>query len=445
MKRIAISVLLAMTPLAASGQHGHSMAPPQGVSRAAVIDRFSEAFVEQDASFTAARRAEARDALHALRRSADSMTAAAFELELARIGALADNGHSGVLPISLAAPRAQLGVRFLLADDGLHIADARPEYEPLVGARVERIAGAELQQLRAAWSRYVPGPDSHRDESLTFFLETPALLHAAGIAPDSTGVVLKLADGRDVVVGAVGRWAEGDSIWHFLSQPPALALARAGRLRTTPLYLDEPDAFFRMVPLPDRDAVYLQFRANADFSGRTDLAQVARAAIDSLRALSPRFVIVDQRFNVGGDLNNTRSLMQAIPEIVGGNGRVFAITSGRTFSAGIASMGYLKQAAGERLTIVGAPVGDDLEFYAEGDLLVLPNGTLVMTATERHNYMTGCPEDDCHGPIRANPIRIDTLEPDIRPRFEYDDVVAGRDPWLEEILARIDDLRRPAL
>ena len=291
------------------------------------------------------------------------------------------------------------------------------------------------------WSRYTPAPDSHRDESLPFFLETPALLHGAGVATDSTRVVLTLADGRDVELRAAGRWAEGDAIWHFLSQPPALVLARAGRMSTLPLYLADPDEYFRVVPLPDRDAVYVQFRANADFTGRTDLAQLANAAIDSLRALAPRFVIVDQRLNPGGDLNNTRALMQAIPQIVGDNGAVFAITSGRTFSAGIASLGYLKQAAGDRLTIVGDPVGDVLEFYAEGDLLTLSNGTLVLTATERHNYVTGCPEDDCHGAIRRNPIRIDTLEPDVSPRVEYDDVVAGRDPWLEEILRRIDGMR----
>mgnify|MGYP006147918211 CR=1 FL=1 len=39
--------------------------------------------------------------------------------------------------------------------------------------------------------------------------------------------------------------------------------------------------------------------------------------------------------------------MQAIPEIVGADGHVYAITSGRTFSAGIASVAYLKQAAGD--------------------------------------------------------------------------------------------------
>lgn len=445
MKRLVLAALLAAFPAGVSAQHGEaSSAQTSPGSRVAIIDAFAQGFVEYDASFAAARREEARRGIVALRERAAAMSDAAVALELARLAALAENGHSALLIMPLAAQYTQLGVRFILADDGLFVADARPEYESLIGARVERIEGKSLSELRALWAPYTPGPDGHRDESLPLVLETPVLLQALGVARDSTRVSLVLGDGRTVEVRATGGWVAPEGIWRFLNESRPLALARAGRIQGAPLYLQDPDAFFRMVPMPDRDAVYLQFRANADFSGRTDLRQLAQAAIDSLRARSPRFVIVDQRFNVGGDLNNTRDLMRAIPEIVGEDGAVFAITSGRTFSAGIASMGYLKQAAGDRLTIIGAPVGDDLEFYAEGDPLVLPNGLFVMRATERHNYLTGCPEDDCHGAIRRNPIRIDTLEPDVRPRVEYGDIVAGRDPWLEAAFARIDELRRSA-
>ena len=38
--------------------------------------------------------------------------------------------------------------------------------------------------------------------------------------------------------------------------------------------------------------------------------------------------------------------------------------------------------------------------------------------------------------------RIETLEPDVRPRFEYADIVAGRDPYLDEVFRRIDALRQ---
>lgn len=431
MRRLLLAgfLSLAPVPLAAQADPG---------DRSATIDVFEEEFVYYDVSYTDERRDEALAAVTRLRTVASTLSDAAFELELARIAALTGNGHSQLLPAPWATRYARLGVRFLIVDDALHVAQARPEYEALVGARVAAVEGASLEQLRAVWSRYATGREGHRDQSLPIFLEAPAMLRAAGVSDDSARVTLTLADGRSVEVGTTGDWPEPAGIWRFMPQSRLLELAMGGGVRGDPLYLAEPAAFFRVVPLPERDAVYVQFRANIDFSGETDMRALATAAIDSLRALAPRFVIVDQRFNLGGDLNTTRDLMQAIPRIVGLDGAVYAITSGRTFSAGIASMGYLKQAAGDRLTIVGAPIGDELEFWAEGSPVRLPNGSLLLRATERHNYRTGCPEDDCHGNIRRNPIRIESLEPDVRPRIEYEDVVAGRDPYLDEVFARID-------
>jgi hypothetical protein len=113
------------------------------------------------------------------------------------------------------------------------------------------------------------------------------------------------------------------------------------------------------------------------------------------------------------------------------DGRIFALTSGRTFSAGIASLGYLKQAGGARVTIVGEPVGDELEFWAEGDMLELPvSKAALLYATERHNYVTGRQEPDCHGSVRNHPIRVTTLEPDMAAPLTYADYRAGRDPAL---------------
>ena len=110
------------------------------------------------------------------------------------------------------------------------------------------------------------------------------------------------------------------------------------------------------------------------------------------------------------------AFMQALPGLARG-GRLYAITSGRTFSAAISSLGYLRQAAGDRLTIVGEPIGDRLEFWAEGDIMQLPGlGAMLLYATERHNYMTGCPEPDCHAAIRDHPIRVASSQPDLPRR-----------------------------
>lgn len=403
---------------------------------------FEERFLDVEQSFAPEARTAALERFAALRQQADSLSDAQFELAVAEIAALADNGHTGVLVGPWAQRFNRLGVRFLITDDGLHVADAIPEYEDLVGSKVTTLAGQDLDGLRETWAPYFSGRTGRRDRAMYLFLESPEMLHAAGLAGSPGSIELVLDGDQTVEVGVTDRWPAPQGVWHWLTQAREIELWEAGRIEGDPLYLQEPETLFRFVELPEAEVVYLQFRANHGFRTGADISKLSTEAVDRLRELSPRAVIVDQRFNPGGDLNNTRALMQAIPEIVGPDGRVVAIVSGRTFSAGISSLGYLKQAGGDRVTIVGSPVGDPLEFWAEGSPITLPNsGTIIGVATERHNYMTGCQERDCHGSIRRNPIRVESLEPDVRPEVTYSDVVGGRDPYVEAALEVVEGSR----
>ena len=90
------------------------------------------------------------------------------------------------------------------------------------------------------------------------------------------------------------------------------------------------------------------------------------------------------------------------------------------------------------MTIVGKPVGDELDFWAEGTAIMLPHsGTAVGFSTERHNYQTGCPEPECHPPIQRHPIAVKTLAPDVSPAFTWADFAAGRDPYLDAVFGLI--------
>ena len=305
----------------------------------------------------------------------------------------------------------------------------------LRGARVVSIDGHEIDELRRAFAGYSGARESKRDEWIGFFLESPALLHAAGLAgsDDRVALALELADGtrRTRVVPARLDPPAGSPMRLFFQS--RLVSHAAENASPVPLFLAEPDRFFRRAPLPDLDAEYVQLRANASVEGEeiVDFLSRARATIEERR---PRNLVVDLRFDGGGDLNTTRAFFQALPSLVPREGRIFALVSGRTFSAGISSLGYLKQAGGARVTIVGEPVGDHLEFWAEGRLVELPaSGATLLYASERHDYTTGCPEPECHAPIRDHPIRVTSLEPDVLVPLAFADYRAGRDPALDAV------------
>src|SRR6185503_12822956 len=107
-------------------------------------------------------------------------------------------------------------------------------------------------------------------------------------------------------------------------------------------------------------------------------------------------LVLDMRLNGGGDLNNTRDFAETLPALV--PGRVFVLTSPWTFSAAISTVGYLKQKAPSRVTIVGETVGDRLVFFAEG-----------------------------------RPIAVPTLDPEIVAPWTIETYRNGRDPGMEAI------------
>lgn len=389
-------------------------------------------YVAKNRAYAPAARAEALRRVEGM--GALAADPAAFELEAAAIAALADNGHSVLLPPQWASRYKRSPVRLGLFADGLHVIAAPPEQAGLLGQEVVAINGRPWREVRQAYSRYQGGEQSFRDQFVTLFMETPALLRAAGLGedPDHLALTLRGPDGeRTVPLRARLAPLQGEAamVGHSgLIEAAALVPAEA-----LPLYLRDPERPYRLEFPEGLDGAYIQLKSTAGAGIEDFLIET----LASLRERRPRNIVVDLRFNMGGDLNIARDFMKALPALADG-GRLYAITSGRTFSAAISSLGYLKQAAGERLTIVGEPIGDRLEFWAEGSMVRLPgSGAMLLYATERHNYMTGCPEADCHGPVRDNPIRVASLQPDIPTPLSFADFRAGRDPAMEAIIREV--------
>ncbi len=401
-----------------------------------------------DKSFSPEELARARAALQRVTARASSISGSEFELALAGIAALTDNGHTFLLSGAWPLRYNRIPLRFIALSDGLFVGSADAVNADLVGARVERIERRSWRDLLRADARYQGGAPGWREQFAYFFVESPEVLHAAGIARESDRVRIRirLPNGRRVTrtimaqrdpnaPGGIEALLPPDRLIE-LSRRDGSMLASAA-----PLYLQEPNHYFRSARLPEEGGYYIQLRFNSDF-GDEEITPFVDAVVADLTSSPVDTVIVDLRFDMGGDLNTTRQLMLDLVTLVGAQGRVYAITSGRTFSAGIASLGYLEQAGGDRVVIVGVPVGDRLEFWAETDTIDLPDiGSTFMYATERHNYMTGCQEEDCHGSIRRHPIRVQTLAPDIEARLTSTDVRSSRDPAIEAIMQDLETRR----
>lgn len=411
-------------------------------SRTETLAAFREQVFEVEQSWPAGARSVAGAQLEALEAAPEPLDDPALELALARILTLADNGHSFHMHGLWTQRYNRVPVDFGVFDDGVFVIIAQAGNEALVGQRLLAIDGHGIESLRRHFSEIHPGEPGWQDQFLPFFLESPQVLNAAGLAatPDRLTLTLQADDGavQDIALQARSDLPPPEGIALYIAASHWLDAAKAGQViqGDLPLYLREPGRQFRSSHLPDLDALYVQFKGNADARDE-DIGEFVQTVTRQLDTLAPEHVILDQRFNAGGDLNTTRDLMKRLPQ----DGRtVFVLVSGRTFSAGISSVGYVKQAGGDAVIIVGTPVGDRLEFWAEGPLVELPeSGIAFLVATERHNYEAGCQEDDCHGSIRRHPIAVPSLAPDHLVPMTFDDFAAGRDPAMERVSELIRD------
>ena len=418
-------------------------APAQSVEegRRSDLTAFRRDFYARDSSSSVVRRAEADARLRALESKLGTLTAAQFELELARIVALADNGHTNS-PASLRSRRyARVPIRLVPFGDQFYVLGADTAHVDLLGARLVGIDGKAMNDIRSAGHVLWGGTPAWRDRQLPFLLESPEQMLALGIttAPGAAVFRFALRNGRTVdrsiaaeppnasrEIYPATRWLHPEPLdtdrghWRLL-----------GTKEKSPWAFQELSQLFRLRVAPELNAVIVQLRANHD--GPQPIQEFLRKASEEIQRVKPRNLVLDLRLNGGGDLNNTRDFVQSLPGLV--PGRIFVLTSPWTFSAAISTTGYLKQAGGDRVTIVGEMVGDRLEFWAEGRLARLPySGAAMSYSTQRHDYKTGCkPYTDCHGAVVRNPISVASLVPDIPAPLTIEDFIAGRDPGMDAI------------
>ena len=404
-------------------------------------------YISLNRVYTSVERAQVATLLAAYETEAGRMTPAQFELAISRMVALSDNGHSEDHPYLFHTRHSNLPCLLYHFDDGYYIVRARPACEALLGAKLVAIDGHPVEGIVGGLFDYVRGPRNHFDQySAPFFLESPALLNAAGFAsaPDSVTLRVQMADGglRDVMMKADP--PDSRRPWWAWSDFDVSPLVVAGESRDwktllpadakVSTFLEQYDLPFRSQNWPDKGIYYLAIRFNTDFFGQP-IGKFVNRVEKEIVAAKPRVVVVDLRLDKGGDLTTTASLMAHMTKLSPAIRHVYVLTSAWTFSAGITSAALAKARGGDEVTIVGEPVGDGLRFWAEGRDMTLPNSHIqVHYATGMHDYSEPCwGEGGCFWIMRLYPMYLKTLTPDVTIPYTFSDYMASRDPVMDYV------------
>lgn len=438
--------LCAAAAIAAFGPAAVDAAPDARSAQLEDLQVVRTEYLQKEMAYTPATRAMAEALLDKLATKAGAMSDVEFAVGLAEVGALADNGHSGLrLRDPRALPQARLPLRLLWMPDGLIVVRAAGPAKDLAGARVLRIEGRSPETVFAGAKVLYGGRAVQRERYINDWIESRGVLQALGLAKsaDEVAMTFKLPGGRVIdrtvpmlPVAQFGDFADLSRVWSPEPAPKEKGWTPAIPVDREPLYLRDADTPFRVLPLKDSNALYIQFRSNEDEDG-FPIAKFLDAVRQQIASGHPRDLVVDLRMDEGGNLLTTLDFMRGLAKSV--PGRTYLLTGGYTFSAGIISAAALKQGGGERVIIVGDKVGDRPHFWSEGAFVKLPNSHLWFRYTDgQFNLKSGCTGEpgcmDDRYPINVN---FAPLDPDISAPFTAAAYLAGRDPALEAVTADI--------
>jgi len=412
------------------------------------IDYAATRMPEYDRSFTPRTREQFRQALAHLRLTLARMDDAQILVALSRAVALSGNAHTRLRldPTRQGAFSTELPIRIWWFSDGPYVIKAAEPYRRALRCRVVAIGGHDVLEARGRVETVFAGNPSWASYLAPIYLTSPDILHGLGLIASVKGASVTLEDARgrrfDLQVPAerIDPSARADESWQELS--PLMAMGKrpwthalAAGAERVPLYLRHPDKPYWFEFRPESGHIYFQFNR----SDNADEGQTFQAFGDSLLAFvaqhAVRDVVVDLRLNSGGNLGVARAFMRdlAREDRINPRDRLFVITGPCTFSAGLYHAAQLKQDA--QATFVGGPVGDRLDYWAEGGEIVLPNSRAVLCYANGFHGYSGMDHPECRPYYEE--LSIPSLEPDIPAPMSSADYFSARDPVLEAVEARL--------
>lgn len=396
-------------------------------------------FLPKDLSFTPQRRKLARERLARLAQAIPNLTDQQIVAELARVAALADNAHTRAYLLRNRGWWRRYPIRIWKFNDGWRVIAVRPGQEPLLGARLISIAGKPVGKAQEAVHSLYGGPPAWASYMATYTLTSPDALLGTGVLTGGGGEVrLGLEKGgrrftANIAPSAEPRRSIPEESWWFLSPAHSAVSGWLHVLAGQPLpaYLDRPDVWYDLRRC-SAGLLYLRFNRSEDQPGRPTLADFGGQVLNEIASAPRARLVIDLRFNTGGNLQKTRRLFEQIARSPLGieRGRLFVVLGPSTFSAGITPAAILRQ--NSEAIFVGSEPGDRLQFWAEGGNMVLPNSGITLHYADRaHIYASGrtaVPAELTYLRLNARDLRPERPAP-----ISFADFVNGRDPSAERI------------
>jgi hypothetical protein len=403
------------------------------------FDMVLSRFMPYDRSFSDASRAAFQKRIQRLKDSVARRSDAELMAELARAVALSRNAHTRLYLVRNRTAVRRLPIRLWWFRDGFYVVRATEEYKELLGCRVDKIGEMKIAAAAQKVRGIKPGNASWQRYMSAYLLTSPEILAESKIIADAERVPLELRceekqRQRAIVPLPLQKSSAPVESWWDLSpfarrneSTPLSALPP----ERAPLYLCKPEVYYWFAHLPQTHILYFQYNRSQEMQDGQSLYDFGEELLRAAGRSDVEALVVDLRFNTGGNGNLATPLMKSLQEKLTKK-KVFVITGRATFSAGILHAAQWKQWGAK---IVGEQVGDELDFWAEGGNVELPNSKLTVHYSNGfHGYSRRLYPD--RQPYFLD-LDVDTLAPDFPVETTWAEYVSGRDPAMERITGEI--------
>ena len=412
------------------------------------LDFASARLPEYDRSFTSPAREEFQQALAQVRLGLPHENDAEILVALSRAVALSGNAHTRLRldPTRQGAFSTEFPIRIWWFSDGPFVVRAAPQYKRALRCRVVAIDGHNVSAARDQVARLFAGNASWAAYLSPIYLTSPDILYGLGLIRSVKAAAFTFENDQgcrfDLRIDSerIRQSNKPADSWQELSPllstgKPRWTTAVAARPDGLPLYLRHPDQAYWFEFRPESGLLYFQFNIADNAKEGPPFQEFGDSLLAFVEGHSVDDVVVDLRFNSGGNLDVARSFIRGLAsnEKINRRGHCFVITGHCTFSAGLYHAAQLRQFT--QATFVGEAVGDQLDFWAEGGHIVLPNSHAVIAYANGFHRYSGVDYPE-YRPYYEE-LSVASLAPDVPAPTSSGDYFSGRDPALAVIETRL--------
>ncbi len=404
-----------------------------------------DTFLERDRSFSPEARRRFREIIGNLQATLQDKTDEQIIVELAKAIAISRNAHTRLYILRNRSELRRYPIRVWWFADGLYVVRATPEYSELLDRRVSRLAGRPVEQVKEAVDPLFAGNAPWLRYMSAYSMTSPDVLIGLGlIAPDGIAEIEYVDRAgkrrmRRLLPLPLKRSDQPvESWWDLAPARPRndgtwLSALRVD-LRRIPLYLRDTERQYWSEYLRPHDLLYIQFNRSGDAPSGRKFTEFGKAVLANLQSTPVKKIVVDMRFNTGGNLDIAKSFFESLAAFAKERKiRMYVITGRATFSAGLFHAMQLRRFA--NATLVGEPIGDELAFWSEGGNVIAPNSKLSLHYADRmHNYSSIDRSEFKQYLVSASDLRITNPGPDVLVNMSAREYLAGKDPALDIIL-----------